>query len=158
MTDGELLGVEELKLSLRELPKNVADKHMRKALRAGAKIIQSQCISDAPERSGKTAAAIKVRAGKRKKNSVSMMVTLSKAMFPTGLFYVGFINYGWKWKPHSSKKGVADNTTASEHKIPGTRWLNKAFAKAKDAAHEAIVAVLKAGLAEEAAKAKGGGR
>jgi HK97 gp10 family phage protein len=151
--DGELKGAAELKLALGQIAENVRNKHMRTALRAGAKVIRGECIEHAPNRTGATGAAIKVRAGKRRKGFVSMLVNIGRGLFQGKTYYAGFVNYGWTWKPHKSARFQLGGDQ-DEKKIPGTRWLNKAFAASAGAAQEAIKTSLTESLAEEAAASK----
>jgi HK97 gp10 family phage protein len=150
--NGELVGADKLCNALRSVEKSVANKQMRKALRVGAKVIQAQEIADAPKRTGATAAAIKVRAGKRKRGFISMAVVLSKQLF-AGAFYPAFVNYGRKTRPHSLESVVSGD---SGKKVEGTRWANEAFQKSAKPALDAITKSITEGLKEEAAAASGG--
>ena len=149
--DGELAGVDKLCNALRSVEKNVANKQMRKALRVGAKVIQAQEIADAPKRTGATAAAIKVRAGKRKRGFIAMTVALSKQFF-TGAFYAAFVNYGHRARPRTLESVVSGE---SGNRVEGTRWANKAFQKSAEPAMDAITKSITEGLKDEAAASGG---
>ncbi len=140
------MGVEEMKAALMEFPAKVATKHLRRGLREGAKVIRLQCVADAPVRTGLTRSAIKVRAGKKKRNTISAMVAIGEGDFKGDTFYAGMVNYGWR--VGSRKLGLARRF------VPGTRWLNKAFDKSKDLALQVFMYIVQKGIEEEAAAAR----
>lgn len=158
MAETQLKGADEMILALEQIEKNVANKHVRTALRAGAKVIQRQCVADAPVKTGQTRRAIKVRAGKRMKNAIRMLVTIGKGMFKGGTFYAGFVEYGWTWgrkKRARNRKGKALTSGATDKRIPGKNWLHNAFDKSASAAQQATIDSLSESLKAEAAAAPG---
>jgi HK97 gp10 family phage protein len=118
-----LEGYSELRSKLDDLGRNAGGRIARRSLRAGAKVMQAQLRQDAPDVTGQTKAAIKVRAGKRSRTKISMMVTLGKGFFQGSTFYAGFVNWGWL----TGRRG-----SAKRRKIEGTEWLEKSWARGKD--------------------------
>lgn len=158
MPETQLKGADEMIAALEKIETNIARKHTRTALRAGAKVIQKQCQADAPTKTGRTRRAIKVRAGKRMKDAIRMLVTIGQGMFQGVTFYAGFIEYGWKWsrkRNARNRKGKALTSGATDKRIPGTQWLHRAFDKSETAAQQAVLESLSESLNEEAAAAPG---
>jgi hypothetical protein len=133
------------------LETKVADKYVRQALREGAKVIQRQCVDDAPNLSGLTRKSIKVKAKvegmKRSRRLIRMFVTIGREAYQGDSFYAAFQNYGWKAGSRKNKGYRRPITTRNFH------WLNRAFDKASPAA----AAKIKAVLAQKLAQGKGGG-
>jgi HK97 gp10 family phage protein len=139
-------GMEEMKKKLATLEPAVRKKLVRKALRAGAKVVATQCKVDAPIRSGLLRSKIKVRAGKRKRNVIRMNVSIGKKDFQGDTFYAGFVDRGRK----SGKRG-----SRNRRPIAGSRFLEKAFDKARPAAAKAIVETLREGFTPKLASTSG---
>lgn len=87
-------GLDKLMKKLARLPKKVANKVTRQAIRAGLKPIAAAAKSNAPSRSGKLKRAVKVKAGKRKKNRISLNAQIGEGSFKGETFYGGFVNFG----------------------------------------------------------------
>jgi hypothetical protein len=83
---------------------------MRRALRMAAKDIRVYMLSVIPAQTGLTRVAVKVRAGKRSRVGISMLVGVFglARKGPLMRFFAGFANYGHK--------------TPSGEKIPGIEW------------------------------------
>jgi HK97 gp10 family phage protein len=141
-------GMEEMKKKLETIEPAVRKKLVRKALRAGAKVITKQCKADAPARSGLLRSKIRVRAGKRKRNLIRMNVSIGKKDFQGDTFYAGFVDRGRK----SGKRG-----SRNRRPIAGSRFLEKAFDKARPAAAKAILETLREGFTPKLATDAGGG-
>jgi hypothetical protein len=143
---GKLEGTESLKQKLLSIEKTVAGKILRKALREGARIIQKQCILDAPSESGITRKAIKVRAGKKPRSKgIRMLVQISKKAF-SRFPYAFALDRG-----RLSGKRKSENRHYIKTKY--FHWLERAFEKTKVAAYEKIQDELRIGL-EEATRSK----
>ena len=161
---GELQGADEMTVALAKLETNVAKKHVRQALRAGARVIQRELVAtaDSPE----LAAAVKVRAGKRSRDGMSVMVTLSGQTLHGGksnkVFWAGFYNYGHrigrrlktkaaailaKLKLRKSDVGLSENRGT----VHGTHGLDHGFDDSSPMAQQVVIETLQAGLNEEIA-------
>jgi hypothetical protein len=142
----QLRGDKEMINALSQLEVNVATKLLRRSLRAGAKVIAAGMQGDAPEgggddpHAGRTKAAIKVRAGKRSRNKISMVAGVFGSAFK-GLFYAGFVALGRKPKGRSAR-------------IPGTNWAKKSFNHNAERAMDAGAEQMRTDLAEEIAAAR----
>jgi len=146
---GRWEGMTETRAVMVQLPVRAAKAACRKALRAGAKIMAAVMVTNAPVGSGLTRRAIKVRAGKRSRSKITTLASLSSRLFPTGLFYAGWVNYGWIWSRHrrerlkSHDKGKASKAVgAGEKQIPGTHWLERSDAEARPRVRAEIERVL----------------
>jgi len=110
------------------------DKLQRKGivagLKAGCKVVQAQAQADAPHKTGATAAAIKIKAGKRKKGRVSYLVTIGQGWFKGDEYYASFVALGHK----QGKRKLGDK----RKDIPGNPYLKNAMNQATEAALEAI--------------------
>lgn len=127
-------GFDECIKAIRELEQEYPRTVFGRALRAGAKVILASLVSLAPVRSGDTRGALKVRAGKRRKNFQSMVAGIPEGFFKGDQFYAGFVNYGWK----TGKRG-----SANRRQIPGEHWAEIGFDDVKDAALARVTQVLK---------------
>jgi HK97 gp10 family phage protein len=113
-----LIGAEEMQRKIAALDKPFLSKVLRVHMRNAAKQIQGQLLSAAPVRDGQTRNAIKVRAGKKKKGHITMLIVMAKESF-VDKFYVAFVNWGTKF-------------------IKGSEWADKAF-EAKEAQARATI-------------------
>lgn len=78
----------------RELPNRVERQAIRKACRAGAKLICEEARTRAPVKSGVLKRNIKVRAGRRKRAYISMEVITKDGFFKGEAFYGAFQEFG----------------------------------------------------------------
>jgi HK97 gp10 family phage protein len=76
-----------------ELPIKAQKKALRDACKAGAKTFAATVKANAPEETGKVKASVKVRAGKRKKNKVAYVVTVTGGHKDS---IIGFVEMGRK--------------------------------------------------------------
>lgn len=89
-----IVGVEEVERALRALPGKVAKQAIRKPLRAGAKIVLARAKQNVPAESGALKKSLKVRAGKRSRNTISIRVATGKGWFTGETFYGAFVEFG----------------------------------------------------------------
>ncbi|MDK1104035.1 MAG: HK97 gp10 family phage protein [Actinomycetota bacterium] len=90
-----ITGLEELLKALGSLPKKVARQAIRKPLREGAKIVLAEAKRNVPKgKTGNLKRSLKVRAGKRKKGTISIRVVTSEGWFKGDTFYGAFVEYG----------------------------------------------------------------
>ena len=144
--DMHIKGLDEMRKKLAALDGAVAKKLIRRALRAGAKVIATQCKADSPVRSGLLRSKIRVRSGKRRRNHIRINVAVGKKDFQGETFYAGFVDRGRK----SGKRG-----SRNRRPIPGSKFLEKAFDKARPRAAAAILDTLKTGFTPALAKEGG---
>jgi len=92
----KLKGARELDRKLARLEKRTAKKVMRKALRAGGKVILAEAKRRAPKRTGALAASLKVRAAKRsrRRRGVAVIVATAEGWFKGDEFYGAFVELG----------------------------------------------------------------
>lgn len=99
-------GDKELIRSLRALPKLVARRCLRQAMRPAMKIVQSDAKNNAPVDTGLTKKAIKVRAIKRSSKFIGIDVTLGEGDYKGKSFYGAFVEYGTNERFHKSGKSI----------------------------------------------------
>lgn len=92
-------GGKQLERRLKALPPRVAGQVSRQALRAGAKIVQAAAVADAPVRKGLLKQSIKVRAAKRRRGSVGVVVQTGQGFFRGETFYGAFQELGFHLGP-----------------------------------------------------------
>lgn len=149
-TSIRISGNKAIERACRELPARLAKKVIRQGLRAGAKVVQSDAQVHAPVDTGRTARAIKVRAGKsRKKNVITMAVIIGKGDYQGGTFYGAFVNFGHK----TGKRG-----SANRREIPGKHFMDNALHDKAEQAQTAATTVINAGIEREASSLNTGGR
>ena len=131
--DLEVKGLDALLKQLKELPNVAQNKAARKGLRAAAKKFYPVAKGLVPVRTGQLKAAIKVRAGKKRRNRITMYVGPALGFMKGKTFYAGFVEWG--------------TANMGEHK-----FIEPAFDReAETAGNEAIATIW-----EEIAKAIGG--
>lgn len=89
-------GADKVIRKLKNLENKVQNKITRKALRAGAKVIQKAEKAKAPVDSGRLKRSIKVRAMKRKKGRIGVNVIMRASDFSGVKFYGNFVIFGFK--------------------------------------------------------------
>lgn len=129
MSDG-IEGLEKVLGKLSELQKKAANATTRKALRAGAKVIQAAVVEREPEVTGLMKAATKVTAGRRRKGVISVLVSIGKKWFAGKAFYAAFVDMGHR----QGKRKLGDKRKL----IPGRHFMEAGFDASKGAAMEAI--------------------
>lgn len=161
MVDGSLEGLEQLRQAMEQLEEGIAKKQMRVALRAGARVLERDLRAHAPVDSGLTEASILVRAMRRSRTGLGMMVMTTSAVFGRAVYYAGFVNYGWKAgkRPKAINQRKKGKVFANDRRkfIPGTRWLEKSWRGAYPMVWQVIHETLAAGLRDLAAKCWKGG-
>jgi HK97 gp10 family phage protein len=155
-------GLKELDAALKALPVNLAKKHLRTALRAGAKIVQAEAKLLAPVESGALKKSIKVRAGKRsRRGGVRIVVTTGSkdSLFKGDQWYGGPIEFGFKKVPSFRDKDgrwkslKLKNPRAKQTKpVPGKHFLENAAKNKLREAGEIVVKQLRTLIEAEAAK------
>lgn len=127
-------GVSEIQRAFRELPDKLAKKVVRQALRKGLAPIRDEAKTLAPRKSGRLASAIKIRAGRRKRGVIGLVVRVGDKDFGGRPFYGAFREFGDK-------------------RQSGTHFLERAFNARKQMAAQIISSLVAAGIEREA-KAK----
>jgi HK97 gp10 family phage protein len=152
-------GSAELKAKFARLQKNVAKKHTRKALRAGAKIIRAEARANAPVKSGLIRRGIRVIAGKSRKGMISILVTLGDRLFQGKEFYGAFQEFGWfsgkrirgKFKGADAKDRYhAASLAAGRAFHPGKFFMRRAFETKKDQAARTVEETLRKLIEQDA--------
>jgi HK97 gp10 family phage protein len=89
-----LFGDREIAQKFKTLPTKVANKVLRQALRPAAKIVLEQAKKEVPVVTGALKKSLKVRAGKRRKGSVKVLVQTAEGFFKGKTYYGGFVHFG----------------------------------------------------------------
>lgn len=137
-------GAEAIARSLKELPNKVSKGIMRKALRAGAKIVLAKARANAPKRTGALARSLKVRAGKTKRGKISIVVQSKEGDFKGDQFYGAIVELGRKSGSRRQRTG--------RKQIKGKFFLHAAYKETKDAAANAVAETAVAEIEKEAFK------
>lgn len=141
-----LTGDKKLIRQLTGLQANVGRKYMRRALRAGAKPIKKLAVATSPVDTGKMKKAIRVRAGRSRKNGfVSVLVSIGKKWFVGDLFYAGFVVFGHalvrrRLGRYSKKRMSAE---PSRGRVEPNTFLQDAMERGESAAKTAITESLR---------------
>lgn len=125
---------------LTELDKKFQNKVIRKGLRAGGKVWQSAARGEAPVQTGKLKRSIKVRSGKRKRDSISITVGMGAKDYTGEAFYGSFIEYGY----HIGKRSLGDSRKAQK----ANPFMQRAYDQSKDEASEAAIEAMKGEINE----------
>lgn len=142
----EVKGERETRNALGSLDNKVQRKYVRKALRAAARPVLSEARATAPVLSGKLRRAIRIRSGRNRKGSISMLVSLGRKWFTGPTFYGGFVVFGHKLgKRPGGKAGKANDSRPA---VPPNDWLQKSMESKSSAAVSAATESLKEQIAE----------
>jgi HK97 gp10 family phage protein len=137
-------GVTEAVKGLDELERKMQNKIIRKGLRAGGKVWRDAARGEAPTRSGKTRRAIKVRAGKRTKDSISVSVGISDKDYSGEAFYAAFVLYGHR----VGRRSLGD----ARKLVPANNFLERAYNQSGQAAGDKAIEVMKEELENQGTK------
>ncbi len=126
-----ITGIKEIDRAFKQLEPKLARKVIRQSIRAALKPVASEVKADSPVATGLLRSAIKVRAGKRARNSISLVVIIGEGDFKGETFYGAFQEYG------TSRQ-------------PGKHYMRRAFDTKAEAARAQIEELIKAGIEREA--------
>jgi HK97 gp10 family phage protein len=104
---------------LENLEKKVGKTYLRKSLRTAAKPTLSLAKSTSPVRTGATQRGIKMRAGRSKKNRISVVVGISRKWMDSATWYGSFEAFGHK----AGQIALG----ASRTQVAPNEWLDKAY-------------------------------
>jgi len=133
MSDGLQMVVKggpRLERNLRELATKDLKAVLRKAMRAGAKVILPAAKANTPLDSGQLKRSIRVRATKRSRTHVGITVVTGKEFFKGDFYYGGMQEFGWK----TGRRG-----TGNRRPVPGKHFLQKAARARGKAAGDVVV-------------------
>ncbi len=126
-----ITGIKQIDRAFRQLEPKLARKVIRQALRKSLKPVADEVKADSPVETGLLRSAIKVRAGKRARGSISLVVIMGEGDFKGETFYGAFQEYGTS-------------------RMPGKNFMRRAFDSKSDAARAQIEAEILAGIEREA--------
>jgi len=146
----EITGVKEICDKLDRLTKNEGRAALRKGLRAGANCMAPTIKALTPvskdprdKHRGLLKRSVKVRAGKKSRDTVSIRAGFGKKWFTGPTFYAPFELWGHKWGKRKAK-GVIRREGDNRPEYKGNDFIRKAFAQrgrqAADIAKQTIVA------------------
>ena len=106
------------------LPKKIRNKILRQEMRKEAKALVAPSKAATPVRTGLLRKSVKVRAQKRTRSSLGVLVGYSEKAFTGDTFYGAFLEWGWQLGKRPSKR-IAGTSADTRKKIPGRRMLGK---------------------------------
>jgi HK97 gp10 family phage protein len=130
--------IDQINRRLREVPKKLGDKAVKKGLREGEKVIQKEAKKNAPRKTGQTKKAIKVKALRKRKDSYAVDLQIGKGDYKGDQFYASFQEFGW----HAGKRKLGDNRKW----IEGKHFMERAYQSKSDQAAEVAVNTIVDGL------------
>lgn len=148
----EVRGAKELKRQLDQLADVEIRKILRKAMRAGAKVILPAARANAPVgATGAIRKGIRVRAARRSRKYIGIVIVLGKGFFLGDEFYGAFQELGWK---------TGKRKSSNRRQIPGKHFLQRAAEQKGKAAGDVVIARLWQGIRAKALMrgGLGGGR
>ena len=143
-----ITGDKELINSLKKLPKLVARKCLRQAMRPAMKLVQTAAKNNAPVKTGLTQKAIKVRALRRSTKFIGIDVQIGEGDYKGKTFYGAFLEYGTKERFHKAGKGQT-MVAAGYGKIEPHEFMKDAYKSVGETAKAYAIRKLKE-LIEEA--------
>lgn len=118
-----ITGLRGVNRALKALPPAVAKKVIRQSVRQALKPVRDAVKQEAPVDTGVLIKAIKVRAGKRKKDRISMAVRIGKGDFVGDQYYAAFQEFGTKKIKANPFMHRAFEHTAEKAKRDGERLI-----------------------------------
>ena len=137
-----IVGAKELQRILKNIPKKVAIKAIKKGSKEGAKIIQRRAKSLAPRKTGQTRKAVKARMMKRSRVRVGAIIIVGAGDYKDDEYYASFQEYGWR--QGSRKLGTG------RKQIQGKHFIRNAANQKKRAAGNICVSTMKRIIEQEA--------
>ena len=128
-------GIKEAVGNIDALEKKMRNSIIRKGLRAGGKVWRDAARGEAPSQTGKLKRSIKVRAGTRKKDSISITVGMGAKDYVGNSFYGAFIEYGF----HIGKRSLGDARKFQ----PANPFMKRAFDQSNQAASDTAIETMK---------------
>ena len=91
-----LTGVKEIDKKLKKIGPKISKKIVRKAMRPATKVVRDEAKANCPVDSGTLRQSIKVRAGKRSRQKIELLVTTSGTdnLFTGSAYYGGMVEWG----------------------------------------------------------------
>src|SRR5262245_61194731 len=125
----ECTGFDAIEAELAKLDAYTQRDTLKAAAKAGAEVVAAGARRNAPRKSGKLVRAIRVRPGRSKNGSFSMLASVGKKFFTGDEFYGGFQEFGHKTGKRGSK---------NRGEVPGEHYMEYAFDELKDQALKAM--------------------
>lgn len=118
-----ITGDKQVNRMLAQLKATEGKKVVRKAARAGIKVVLPAAKRYSPVGSGKLRRAIKVRAMARSRSRIGARITIGDRFFQGETFYGGFQEWGWRV---GKRQGKTAEQKAARRKIAGKYFLKRA--------------------------------
>ena len=114
--------VARVRRMVEQFPKKIRNKILRQELRKAAKTLVAPSKAATPVQTGKLKRSVKVRAVKRSRKAIGVVVGYSDKAYTGQTFYGAFLEWGWKAgrRVSRSKNRTAPDTRTE---IPGRRIL-----------------------------------
>ena len=116
MAQFKLTGLKEIDKALSSLEPKLQKKVLRQAMRKAMKIVAAEAKENAPVDEGTLKASIKVKAGKKTRNAISINVQSGEGDFKGDTYYASFIEYGTSKRPATPFMRPAFDSKAKEAK------------------------------------------
>jgi HK97 gp10 family phage protein len=141
-------GVAEINKALRQLAPKIQKKVLRQSIRKALKPVKAAVEAEAPiGETGQIKANVKIKSGKRQKDTLRLNVVIGAGDFKGDQFYASFVEYGH----HIGSRTLGDARAFYE----GNDFMKRAFDRTKDQATSEVRRLILIGAMKEADKAKG---
>lgn len=144
-----LTGDKKVNRMLREISGTQGKSVIRKAARAGIKVVLPAAKRYAPSRTGLLRRNIKVRTLRRSRTRVGARITIGAESFQGKTFYGAFQEWGWRV---GKRQGLTKAALATRPKVPGKFFLKRAADSKRNSALIVYHAAIKRGVEEIARK------
>ena len=154
----QIKGLEKFKRGLKDLPKKVAQKILRAALRDGAKELEHQIQVKAPVRSGVLHDSIKSKLRKINDFEWAANVGVYESRGKINPWYARLVEYGGRYtiKVRGIEKGKGKGRIVAQGRIPANPFMRNAFDSEIGRVREAIANKIGAAVAKEWKKLSNG--
>jgi HK97 gp10 family phage protein len=149
MATFKITGIKELDTALKQLEPKLQKKVLRQAMRESLKPVRSAVKAEAPVgETGDLAKSVKIKSGKRKKDTIRLNVQIGAGDFKGATYYAAFVEYGH----HIGSRKLGDARTLQ----PANDYMKRAFDQTKEQARETARRLILAGIEREASKGASG--
>lgn len=146
----KITGIKEIDEALKELEPKLQKKVLRQAMRKSLKPVRDAVENQAPiGETGELAENVKIKAGKRKKDTIRLNVQVGAGDFTGDQYYASFVEFGHK----VGSRKLGDK----RQEVPPDDFMKRGFDQTKNEARDTCLQLIKDGLLREANKGANGG-
>lgn len=134
-----ITGVKAVDKKLAQLEKKIQKKVLRQAMRQAMKPLLTDVKEDAPVDTGLLKSSLKIKAGRRSRDTISVVVQSGEGDFRGDTFYASFNELGFHELGADGKRGGGPFH-------PGTEFMRRAFREDSEAVRQDAIRLIEEGI------------